>query len=202
MLMKIRLGELRNIIRRELIKEAAVSPTQAVSQGLAMFSRSTGNVFETYILYQARGIFPSVKGIFTKYGDDYLSFIKPTVVGAIQVSIVNSQNETAYIEGVKSFDKGYGPLLYDVALKYHGPLRPSPDSVTPAAEKIWQGYRTMRRDVVYQNEPRMISGGNIDVEPLFLSHEKLCDEIGKEKRDSLELSLYNEAKYILKTLKS
>jgi hypothetical protein len=90
----------------------------------------------------------------------------------------------AYIDGVKSMEKGYGPLLYDIALRYHGPIMQSPIDVSADAKRIWKGYQTKRKkDVDYiKGSPPQIAlkaRTSVNVTKLKETHENLPERIGQ-----------------------
>jgi len=71
--------------------------------------------------------------------------------------LIELRHSKWYVTDVRAFERGYGPLLYDIAMEYatmHGSgLNPHAAMglfnahTTPEAERIWQYYRTNRPDV-------------------------------------------------------
>ena len=231
--MKISLSDLRKIIKEELIQEAAFSPSDAINRGMALYSYADeAGMFETFVLYKAYGqeveeqeskLQPGVRmnvvtrdsiysGV-TSDQYDITSVVMSAIVGVIRVA-KKSKDQMAYVDGVITKQKGYGPLLYDIALRYHGPIMQSPISVSKDAKRIWKGYQTKRKkDVDYTggSSPQIALKARTSVNVIKLRevHENLPDNIRNLKgpsfnvnsfRESLEKTLYREGQELIKTL--
>ena len=231
--MKITIQELRNIIRKEIIREAAFSPSDAVNRGMALYSFADNKgLFETFVLYKAYGqeveeqesmLQPGTKmnvvtrdSIYNGVSSgpyDITAVVNSAVVGAIRVA-KKSKEQMAYVDGVVTKQKGYGPLLYDIALRYHGPIMQSPVSVSADAKRIWKGYQTMRKkDVDYtKGSPPQIAlkaRTSVNVLKLKETHDELPDKIRnligpsfdpKSFMVSLEDALYRKGQDLINTL--
>lgn len=143
--MKILISDLRRIIKEELLKEAAISANQAVNDGVAMYSRGN-NAYMTYVLYRATGHRNSVMESILNENmavNDFASLSSWATLAAIQVSL-GSANDPSYIENVLSKESGYGPLLHDIAIKYHSPIKISlgggEQNVSDAEKKLLMRY--------------------------------------------------------------
>lgn len=154
--MKISIRQLRHIIREELIREAGMNVSDALNSGMALYSTSNTQ-FETFVLYRAFGD----DSIFKSLSDglmDTPSAVRQSIVGVVRVA-KKSGGIPAYIDGVRA-KQGWGPLMYDIALRYHGPLQPSPESVSSDAQKVWDYYRKNRSTKKGDTEYKAASGGN------------------------------------------
>lgn len=190
--MKITIGQLR-----QLIREAMVSPSQASEGGIALcsFSNST---FETHVLYDAERMFTSV----TKSTSDFYTGSKWAIVGAIKVAQPKEEKYYQVVD-VKA-DKGYGPLLYDIALSAHGSLTPSTVDVSPAAQKVWNYYRTKRAkgkkaDVSLEGDKAIkpIPGKRIPLRGLRAAHDTFKDNVIEyfmNPRNQADKKMYEEIK--------
>jgi hypothetical protein len=70
------------------------------------------------------------------------------VVGAIDLASKASVNHWAASEVRASVaNKGYGPIMYDLAMELFGAIYADRESVSPAAEKVWDYYLKNRKDV-------------------------------------------------------
>jgi hypothetical protein len=236
--MKILLSDLKRIIKEELIREAAFSPSDAINRGMALYSYADdAGLFETFVLYKAYGqeveeqeskLRPGMKmnvvtrdsiynGV-TSGPYDITAVVNSAVVGAIRVA-KKTKEQMAYVDGVKTQQKGYGPLLYDIALRYHGPIMQSPVSVSADAKRIWKGYQTMRKkDVDYKKgSPPQIAlkaRTSVDVRKLKETHDVLPEMIQKALlskpsefrfdmtsfKKSLEDALYRRGQELVSTL--
>jgi len=200
--MKISLFDLKRIINEELLKEVAFTPSDAINKGLALYSYADeGGLFETFVLYKAYGkevkeeeskLRPGVRmnvtirdsiynTVTTTDFYDINAIVRSSIVGAIRVA-KKSDKHMAYIDGVKSTERGYGPLLYDIALRYHGPIMQSPIDVSADAKRIWKGYQTKRKkDVDYtKGSPPQIAlkaRTSVNVTKLKETHEELPERI-------------------------
>jgi len=122
-----------SILRKYIsfVLEAAVPANQAAAAGLALFQ--TDN----------RG-----NGLFILYDVNKLTSDENPVVGMIRVDEPNDTCNHAGVIIISAADKGFGPLLYDIAMeKYPGGLTADRYSVSPAARHVWTYYAKNRGDV-------------------------------------------------------
>ena len=219
--MRITLNELRSLIREHLINEGAVTPIQAAGDGIALFS-SENELFATYVLYRATGHVNSVvESTLSQKTDSVETTVRWSLVGAIKVA-KGQGGEPSYVEEVASKVKGYGPLLYDIALKYHSPLLDRRGdvenaNVSPDAEKVWDFYVNKRKkDTSYSKKTRQLSLKSkltVDVRPLVIAHDNLPNKIYTNPRSfqanlppmstfvkQLEEALHATSKDLLRTL--
>jgi len=81
-------------------------------------------------------------------------------VGEIHIDRSISVDEGTAYEVESAFtDKGFGPLLYDIAMEMvyllgGVGLMPDRTSVSPAARKVWEKYFTSRSDVEHKELPQ------------------------------------------------
>jgi hypothetical protein len=167
--MKISLGSLRRLIR-----EAMVPPAAASAGGIALCSVSQGDMFDIHILYATRKQgFDLYDSITQDLVDSYVTAARWALVGAVKVAL---ERGPSYIDGVKTTVGGYGPLLYDIALKKHGSLKPSPIGVSDDAQRVWDYYENKRSDVIFTKNPTTVklkSRGSVDLSSLEEVHEDI-----------------------------
>jgi hypothetical protein len=172
-MMKISLRELRCLIR-----EAMVSPASAAAGGIALYSVSQGDMFDIHILYATRKQgFNLYDSITQDLVDSYVTAARWALVGAVKVAL---ERGPSYIDGVKTMISGYGPLLYDIALKKNGSLRPSPTSVSDDAQRVWNYYENKRSDVIFTKNPTTVklkSRSSVDLSSLEESHDDLKNSL-------------------------
>ena len=136
--MKIRLGALRRVIREALLTEAAKGVTAAGK--LALFVDTQNEVeVRTYLLYDPVKLEKQLRG-------DNI-----TVAAAVGVVMVNMFSDSEQW-GAKEVEfsaaqKGYGPMMYDIAMADVGGLIPDRKEVSDAARGIWSFYKNNRTDV-------------------------------------------------------
>jgi hypothetical protein len=143
-------------IFRRILQEAAVQPSAAAQQGIALYKFESG-AMTTYVLYKTRGGLFEELLEYSKYmrlgeksgGEIYLPAITRAVVGAMQLYFPG--DEPPFVSGVKA-EQGYGPLLYDIALSDNKELAQSHESVSAEAQSVWSFYKKKRKkDTVYQD---------------------------------------------------
>jgi hypothetical protein len=133
--MRIRLGELRRLIR-----EVALSPADAFDRGLALFVND-----RIIILYQL----PVLAGETTLQNQLLLS-----VRGVITMSSVDDlDSQPIQIVKTSYAEKGFGPLVYDAALSRGIWVAPDRKRVSPAAEHVWRFFYERRSDVEHKPLP-------------------------------------------------
>lgn len=157
--MKLTISELRKIIR-----EAMKTPTD--SSGLALYVAEN-----IYCLYDPKKFiseltFNSLRPMLSPKSAVKLTFIS-SIIAALETEPLDE--ETLIISKVFSYDKGYGPMMYDLVLGITGKSI-TPDVVTsPAAMNIWKKYAE-RNDVQIEPliEPRHADAKekNIKVTPM------------------------------------
>ena len=221
--MRITLNELRALIKEQLINEGAVTPIQAASDGVALFSSENSSnpnsLYAIYVLYRATGHRNSIaEATFEASSDSVETAANWAVIGAVKVA-KSQGGEPSYIEDVVTKVSGYGPLLYDIALKYHSPIldrRGLEDAnVSPEASKVWDFYAKKRKkDTSYQNQLLSLKSKlSVDVQPLITAHNNLPNKIYANPRSSkvnlpsmptftrqLDSALYQCGKDILRSL--
>jgi len=123
---------LKNFIRSTLI-EAAVSIDQASGRLLAL------NVLDhekqtTYVLYD-----PSL--IISYDENDLSSLLDKSIVATISVRDPKKGNAWGAREVIASAaQKGFGPLIYDIAMSWEGGLIPDRFKVSSQAKNVWKIY--------------------------------------------------------------
>lgn len=130
---------IRLIIRHLL--EAAVASKQAAGQNLALLRRNSGKYIQ-YILYDPQ----ELENEFTMYekgaGDE-----AKVIYGFLEVRPHDGECWNAAEIAASAAKKGYGPLMYELAMSdFENGLMPDRSTTSPAARKVWQVY-TQRSDV-------------------------------------------------------
>lgn len=143
--------DLRRLIRNLL--EAAVVSKTAASQGLALYRKQTSNNVE-YVLYDPEVFTREIKTIQDDYngnavGSDVLGSIDPSniIVGYLNVKPHNGDCWDAAEVKFSAAQKGYGPLMYELAMSDYGKLMSDHGAGTSAsARNVWQKYN-QRSDI-------------------------------------------------------
>jgi hypothetical protein len=139
---------------RGYVSEAAVSPEQAASKQLAL-AISKGRYIRSYVLYSAGGLIQDITATLQKHEEEGGGSLTldddvytKNIVGVVQVNAHKrgTQWNASEISGTAA-QKGYGPLLYDIAMAAEGGLVPDRDKVSSTAKEVWKQYRTARPDV-------------------------------------------------------
>lgn len=166
----------------ERLLEAAIDPSSAVNQGIALYT-SSNDMFDTHILYKTGTRVSNVSlynDIVDGLTDTLTTAVRPAFVGAIRVAL--EERGPSYVDGVIA-QKGFGPLLYDIALKSHGSLKQSPVSTSPSAQRVWDYYKSKRKDVIYTANPPTIKlrpGAVSGINTLRMNHESFVEKLENE----------------------
>lgn len=132
---------LREVIRNILV-EAAMTTANASGAGLALLRANDGHGRNTYILYM-----PSVLENMITSGDIKYDEIAKGIVGYISVQPHQGGCWNAGEVKLSAAQKGYGPLMYQIAMTdFAGGLFPDRGSTSQAARAVWQKY-VQRGDV-------------------------------------------------------
>lgn len=129
-------NKLRKLIRSLL--EAAIVGTAAAGQGLALLRKKKNESVE-YVLYKPSEFFKKAEGI----PSDELSGIDfaGIIVGYIDVKTHNGDCWNAGEVKFSAAEKGYGPLMYELAMSDFGSLMSDKGAGTSqAARAVWQKY--------------------------------------------------------------
>lgn len=141
---------LRKLIQR-LLDEAAQNSSDAASAGLGLI------VFEDrrFVLYDTQAVVAAVKAkvdenpedVSTSDVEDVLKS-EDHVRGYMTTTAAKQGNcyGANEVQGIAAI-KGFGPLLYDIALGYVPALMPDRKSVSDQAAGVWQYYVNKRADV-------------------------------------------------------
>ena len=178
---------------RRYIREAAVSYQQAASQGLALFNKDG-----RFVLYDPNGM---LRALQTRNPEEQSysemdAALANNIYGYIELADVpRGEAWGASMVRQSAAKKGYGPFMYDIALTLAGSIVSDREKVSPAAEKVWQGYQK-RSDVkkypldditdpqtptevddgdVFQGRDALnyaYSGANVNAQSLKSNHEK------------------------------
>lgn len=183
---------IEQVIQQELAEEA-VPYSMAVSQGLAMRVDEEGGV-TTMILYDPR-----------LYGT------KEMIMGLIEIEKSFTCHSWRIV--TSSAEKGYGPLMYDIAFSYAGKdgLMSDRIQVSDAARKVWAYNFTVRKndfEIVpvegkcaykgrWQEEQalnhKFILKNPIDFRQFVDSHEKFMNTLGSKDQDDFLNDLIDQS---------
>jgi hypothetical protein len=161
---------LRQYIRM-LIKEAAVQPKQAASDGLALFVAGSHYEIEL-VLYDPIAVYNSIVEFINDrfydpqtdtYDKDNFDIDIVDVdmhktlkaYGAIIISSTSGKCNKAWSVTQSEAQHGYGPFVYDIAMQLAPAKTIMPDrvSVSDEAQKIWMHYLNQRDDVIKEPLP-------------------------------------------------
>jgi len=152
---------LESIIEQAVI-EAAMSYGQAVSEDAVLFDIDQGGGF-SYVLVSGKKMVEALRIIKERmdvvgtdakettvqvlYTEQYLT--DKCILGIIDVDTVG-KGHALYSVGAVAAEKGYGPLLYDLAMKIIYPSWLTSDrtgKVEPSARAVWDYYNNNRPEV-------------------------------------------------------
>lgn len=136
------LGLLRTTIRSVLVEKAQTA-SGASRLGLALYVGHARGV-RYYVLYDAAKLVNAViEDVEIDLTDSPGKYVRAVVM-------VDGKTGGAWhaseIEATAA-EHGFGPLLYDVAMKMEKGLVPDRESVSPSARGVWDYYKTKRSDV-------------------------------------------------------
>jgi hypothetical protein len=141
---------LRALVREELarLSEAAVTAAAAASAGLALMKPSDGT--GAYVLYDSKKVVAALAGMSGETSWRLATALedKKAVVGMLHVDFERGCRDSRAVMS-SAAERGYGPLMYDVALA-DGPLAPMRGSVSLSAERVWRHYFEQRDDVTHK----------------------------------------------------
>ena len=143
----------RNLLKKyveEILVEAAVKSSQAAQQGLGLIVSDSGRT-KALVLFNVKAAAEAVAnasnaGVTEQ--DKIMDALEKTVVGYINlISPGDEPQWGAHKVTAAAAEKGYGPLMYDIAMSMFGPITSDRHSVSPSAERIWSYYAKSRSDV-------------------------------------------------------
>lgn len=139
--------DLRRLVRSLL--EAAVAGNTAASRGLALYRLQRGAGVD-YVLYNPENF---AKEIENTNGEKNLSLhdieeFDPSniIIGCLGVTLHGGKCWDAAEVGMSAAEKGYGPLMYELAMSDYGVMMSDRISTSASARKVWQKY-DQRADV-------------------------------------------------------
>ena len=149
--MKISVRNLNALVR--MLSEAAVSPSQVKSKGLALLRKRDGDA-TTYVLYDPHVAYE----LFEKTAKSSEAETKipaslidsgKFILGTITTKKPEQPSNNAMEIKMTAAVKGFGPFLYDVVMGMEGGLIPDRNSVSGMAKKLWSKYQA-RSDVKHK----------------------------------------------------
>lgn len=157
---------LKNLIS-EIISEIAVTPKIARENQFALFTNG-----RFFVLYDPEIIKQNLNKLQTftrkQFKMKYTQFIgeaytSNAIVGFISIS--KPVGCSVFKISLSAAKKGYGPLIYDIALSSQGSLMPDRVVVSPSATNIWKYYNEKRSDILKTKLPKSCSKHEIENMP-------------------------------------
>lgn len=180
-------------MREQLLHEAAADSKTAASRGLALMAPGDGE--GVYVLYNAEVVESTLAGMSGERTQTMARALRDehAVIGVLAADKLPSCWSVRQVTSVAA-EKGYGPLMYDIALS-DGPLAPMRDSVSLSAERVWRRYYEDRSDVAHAplknckkhvsvrpwlNFSYELTGQGADVAALKARHERVLSALSEE----------------------
>lgn len=129
--------------------EAAVNAAAAQDAGLALMITTDGDKIDL-VLYDPRKFLQFAQENLPRTQRTARTNCSDCITGHIQMRPVPKSygnSYSAYVINTTAALKGYGPLMYDIALGMGRPVVPDRSSVSPSAQRIWTVYKLNRSDV-------------------------------------------------------
>jgi len=140
------------------VEEAAVSVNQARSEKLALMINKSSGRETSLTLYRPDLILSKVPSMTDNIGA-YSGTARDKIFDSAEY-IVGYVSFVTYAKGASKImlsgaDRGYGPMLYDIALSvvFPGSLMSDRVSVSKSAQKVWKYYFENRPDVIKRPVP-------------------------------------------------
>lgn len=148
----------------EIISEVAFAPKNARENQLALFISD-----RFFILYDPNIIMRNLNDSKTfnrkQFQVKSTQFIAQTITSESIYGFISVAKPSGcgglYKIALSAAKKGYGPLMYDIALSSRGSLMPDRVIVSPSASKIWKYYNEKRKDVLKTKLPKSCSKHDI-----------------------------------------
>lgn len=145
----------KNMLLREFITYAldeaskSVEDAKKLSLGLIAYE-GTGK--KAIVLFNAKDAALQIYNMLksgTKTDEDFTDVLIDHVVGFILGKKPKPTEPSwgATIISTSAAKKGYGPMMYDIAMDKWGRIAPDRSNVSPGANKIWDFYASKRGDV-------------------------------------------------------
>ena len=141
----MQLDELRKFIKETILLEAAQTIASAASAGVGLFQQPfelmSGSDATSHILYDTVQMIEQLTSV--------RKLSKKIFLGVIEIKENHGHgqcNGAVEVMAVAA-EKGYGPLLYDIAMAEHGILMPDREQLSAHAAKVWAYYKE-RDDVI------------------------------------------------------
>ena len=151
------------------LEEKAVSPQEASAEETALYVYKGGNGVTSLTLYNPRIIrvlenFAKDRAAGARNADDYgtddqvrdtylKKLLRQAILGMVHFGSPMQKSNHAREIRASAAEKGFGPLMYDIAMSLGGEIMADRDSVSDPAKKVWNYY--------FKNRP-----GDIEKKPL------------------------------------
>lgn len=142
---------LREFVKETLV-EAALDPGAALKQGLGLVAYDMG-AKKALVLFHVKKAAEAAYKLKQEKGDkatsdDYMNVLESNIVGfVLGKSPEKGPSWGAMMISSSAAAKGFGPMMYDIAMSKWGRIMPDRKFVSPSAEKVWTYYANGRKDV-------------------------------------------------------
>lgn len=184
--MKITLRQLKNLIR-----EAVMSASAARSAGLALCKTVDESEMTQLVVYRPatlRGVVSVIVGTADAEGlaSLLIPYARASIVGAIRGEDIEGVTS---ITRVFSSQEGLGPLLYDFMSAERGWITPDPYKTSQDAVRVWDFYKSSRKDVDIKKSP--IHGDGTEVAMIKLKDPSSARAGIKSLEESHDMAVNN-----------
>lgn len=182
---------------RSIIVEKAVLAKDASASGLALYDVAGSDSDAEIIMYSPTIAINDVTEALAQLAIDEMFDMNTAIQTAIEKSIVGYARLATpdgpcngAMEMTRSAaQKGYGPLLYDIAMSFSGKLVSDRRNVSSAAKSIWGKY--------YQKNSGVHGGVGKEplddiADPQTPDPEDDCEFVGDDENDPLNYSYYSQ----------
>jgi hypothetical protein len=140
---------------RHLVREAAITPKGASASGLALYAfKAMKGGFDRFVLYDPSAFHRFMKAYKEHDEHDHESVISlaglkgydSIIMGFIETRQKAKCNNAGEVKASVAV-KGYGPMMYDIAMAaYEGGIISDRSTTSASAKNVWKGYNA-RGDV-------------------------------------------------------
>lgn len=129
-------------MNKQLLTEAAKTIRDAEKEGIALIDYMSEDKYRNLVLYKINGA-PDIE-----VNNGSVQLANASIIAMISLMKPRTPSWNALEVYCVAADKGWGPLIYDLALSLHGPIMPyRKGEVSSNAQRIWFNYFLNRPDV-------------------------------------------------------